>query len=128
MTSLHGVINAGKDHDTGELDNISIFHETGSRKSTYNDNVPVERYCRQLMWRLREEVHDKAQNHEQDGDDIDWQTPSTQTPASGQQRLSTKPFEDDTTDGDDVGAEQCSSAERSDDVERDFTTQVDERE
>ena len=50
--------------------------------STYNNDIPVERFRGQFVRRLREEVHDEAQSHEENRDDVDWQSPFTQAPAA----------------------------------------------
>jgi hypothetical protein len=78
--------------------------------------------------RLREEVHDEAQNHEEYGHDVDRQAPFAQAPAAWQQWLTTETLENDAADRNNVGAEKCTSAERGDDVKRDCAAQVDERE
>lgn len=96
--------------------------------STYNNDIPVERLGSQLMRRLREEVHDEAQGHEEDRDDINWQSPLTQAPAAWKQWLTTETLEDDAADRDNVRAEERTGAERGDDVQRDFAAQIDERE
>ena len=96
--------------------------------STYNNGIPVERLGSQLMRRLREEVHDEAQGHEEDRDDINWQSPLTQAPAAWKQWLTTETLEDNAADRNNVRAEERSSAERSDNVESDCTAQVDQRE
>ena len=78
MATLHCVVDARKDNNATKLDLISCLSNGSCRIfGTYDDNVPVERLGSQLMRRLREEVHDEAQSHEEDRDDVDWQSPFT---------------------------------------------------
>lgn len=83
MTPLHSVVDARKDDDTAELGLVSYtLNDSHQMIGTYDNNVPVERFRSQLVRRLREEVHDEAQNHEEDRDDVDWKSPFTQAPAA----------------------------------------------
>ena len=129
MAPLHRVVDACKDNNATKLDLISCLSNGSHQTSgTYDDNIPVERLRSQLMRRLREEIHDEAQNHEENRDNVDWQSPLTQAPAAWKQWLATETLENDTTDRDDVRAEEGARPERGDDVQRYCATQINERE
>lgn len=129
MAPLDSIVDACKDNDTAELHLVSyVSNRCYQMADTYDDDIPIERSRSQFMRRLREEVHDEAQSHEEDRDNINWQSPPTQAPAAWKQCFATETLEDDTADRDNVRAEERTGAERGDDVQRDFAAQVDERE
>ena len=60
MMTFHGVVHLSEDDDTTKLLFVSSIKLNRSGNDTYYNYVPIERHNSQLVWRLREEIHDKA--------------------------------------------------------------------